>query len=424
MIPQEVWMDVRLLSRQGASIRKIARLTGLSRTTVRKILAQKAPKPYGPRKPRPTKLEPFEPLASVALTTRPWVRATVLYDELRAQGYRGGYEAVKRWVRTRRREEQARRRACVRFETAPGVEGQCDFKGPVVGLLAADPSQPVSFFRFVLAFSRWQTTLAVPNQTLTILLASLRRAFEALDAVPQRLVIDNPKTAVLQPKPHLRLHPAFADFCRHYGCEPAPAWPYHPERKGKTERGLQDLTLAEILHRTYPSLEALQLALDGLDARQNQRLHGTTGQRPVDRLVAEQDQLLPLPAGAFDPRLPETRTVLSDCTVSFHGAFYSVPYLLVGSKVIVKADPWGRELEIFAGADRVAGHRLLAHQQRSIVEEHVAELRRPRFDRLRRRAAGPPAKPPAPEPTLVAWPRVEVPLRPIEEYLQALGGGA
>jgi alpha-tubulin suppressor-like RCC1 family protein len=40
-------MDVKLLHRQGVSIRGIARRTGLSRATVRGILKQVAPKRYG-----------------------------------------------------------------------------------------------------------------------------------------------------------------------------------------------------------------------------------------------------------------------------------------------------------------------------------------------------------------------------------------
>ncbi len=93
------------------------------------------PKPYGPRKRRPGKLEPYVGYLETALASRPEVRATVLFEEVAAKGYGGQYETVKRWVRLRRREENARRRACVRFESLPGIEGQLDWKGPVRGLL-------------------------------------------------------------------------------------------------------------------------------------------------------------------------------------------------------------------------------------------------------------------------------------------------
>jgi transposase len=75
MTRQEVWMDIKLMHRQGASIREIARRTGLSRVTVRKILSQKAPKPYTPRPKRPGLLEPFTDRLTQALEARPWAKA-------------------------------------------------------------------------------------------------------------------------------------------------------------------------------------------------------------------------------------------------------------------------------------------------------------------------------------------------------------
>ena len=54
------------------------------------------------------------------MACRPLAPATVLYEALRREGYGGHYEGVKRWVRERRREQAARRRACVRFETSSG----------------------------------------------------------------------------------------------------------------------------------------------------------------------------------------------------------------------------------------------------------------------------------------------------------------
>lgn len=426
MITQEVWMDIKGLHRQGASIREIARRSGLSRATVRRILSQTVPERYGPRPPRPRKLDRFVPWLEAVLEARPWARGTMLYRELVAQGYEGHYEGVKVWLRQARRAQQARRRACVRFETGPGLEGQFDWKGPIRGLLA-DPSQEVSVCRFVLAYSRRRWSIAVPDVRLPSLLWSLRRSFEAVGGVPHRLVIDNAKTMVLRPRPRLELHPIFSDFCAHYGVEPAPAWPYSPERKGKTERGFLDLAQGELLHGIYPDLKSLQAALEADDEAYARRPHTTTGAEPAERLERERSFLIPLPAGGFDPRLPETRRVLSDCTVSYGGAFYSVPYVWVGSRVTVKADPFGEELEIFAGADRVATHRVVAKGKRSVTEEHVADLRRPRVERARerQRLAATSSSRATELLSVVPWPFAEVAQRPIEDYALALesGGG-
>ena len=52
MVRQEVGMDVKLMHRQGHSLRHIARVPGLSRVTVRRILSSPTPKGCGPRPPR------------------------------------------------------------------------------------------------------------------------------------------------------------------------------------------------------------------------------------------------------------------------------------------------------------------------------------------------------------------------------------
>jgi transposase len=424
MITQEVWMDIKGLHREGASIREIARRTGLSRKTVRRVLSQTVPQRYGPRRPQERKLDRFIPWLEAVLKARPWARATVLYRELVAQGYEGHYERVKVWVRQARRVEQARRRACARFETGPGVEGQFDWKGPIRGLLA-DSSQDVYVCRLVLAYSRRRFSIAVPNVGAPAVLWSLCRAFAAAGGVAHRIVVDNAKVLVLRPRPALELHPAFSALCAHYGVEPSPAWPYSPERKGKTERSFLDLVRDELLHQVYSDLRAFQAALDADDKAHAERRHTTTGEPPGERLERERSFLLPLPAASFDPRLPETRRVLTDCTVSYGGAYYSVPYAWVGSRVTVKADPLGAGLEIFAGAEHVATHRLVAKDTRSITEEHVADLRRPRLERTRehQRSTTSPASRSAEVLSVVPWPLTDVALRPIEEYAVALEAG-
>src|SRR5262249_41248477 len=166
-------------------------------------------KGWAPRPPRRGKLDPFVPRLEALVGERPRATASWLHRTLRNEGYGGGYERGELWARVRRQAERARARAGGRFGQAAGVEAQVGRKGPVKGLIAGAPELAVHFFRFVLAWSRARWTLVVPNLQLSVTLAALNWAFARAGGVTQRLVLDNPRTCITRPKPHLELHAQF-----------------------------------------------------------------------------------------------------------------------------------------------------------------------------------------------------------------------
>ncbi|EMA2383126.1 helix-turn-helix domain-containing protein, partial [Klebsiella pneumoniae] len=102
MLTQEQTVEIRVLARQGHSIRHIARTLGVSRNTVRRYLRDPSVARYQPREPRPTKLGPFESyLRQRVEQAHPiWLPATVLNREIRAQGYGGGLSLLRAFLAT------------------------------------------------------------------------------------------------------------------------------------------------------------------------------------------------------------------------------------------------------------------------------------------------------------------------------------
>jgi transposase len=83
------------LHRQGLSISVIARELGIDRKTVRRTIAGGLEPPmYGPRKPRPRRIDPFVPYLRERVTAYPGLTGQRLWRELRERGYAGGYTAV------------------------------------------------------------------------------------------------------------------------------------------------------------------------------------------------------------------------------------------------------------------------------------------------------------------------------------------
>ena len=121
-------MDIRVLHRQGMSIRGIARDLKMSRKTVRKYLRDPGLEPvYRTRVPRPSKLDPFKDylkrrMAEAAPRRLP---ATVYLREIRERGYDGGISILKTWLRDQYPKQPAPE--VIRFETPPGRQAQVDW---------------------------------------------------------------------------------------------------------------------------------------------------------------------------------------------------------------------------------------------------------------------------------------------------------
>jgi transposase len=100
-------MDIKVLKAQGYSQRAVARMMGVHRDTVRRVWNEGEPGKYR-RGPRVSKLDGFKEQLVSRLGSHPGLRATRLFREIRGRGFEGGYETVKRWCRSWRREQRVR----------------------------------------------------------------------------------------------------------------------------------------------------------------------------------------------------------------------------------------------------------------------------------------------------------------------------
>lgn len=103
------FQEVKRLGAQGLSQRQIAAQLQMSRGTVKKYLSFQNLPGYGPRQARPTILDPF-----IAYLEARWNEgchnARVLTEEIQAQGYRGGYATVRRFLKPRRKKKSLQTR--------------------------------------------------------------------------------------------------------------------------------------------------------------------------------------------------------------------------------------------------------------------------------------------------------------------------
>ena len=116
MLTKELQVEIDVLHRQGKGIREIARDAAVSRNTVRAVLRGDHDDQYGPRLPRPTKLDPYKEYVEDRLLRagKETLRATVLLREIRAQGYVGGITQLKEHMRQFGRRRRSSRSCALR----------------------------------------------------------------------------------------------------------------------------------------------------------------------------------------------------------------------------------------------------------------------------------------------------------------------
>ncbi len=254
----------------------------------------------------------------------------------------------------------------VRLEVAPGSEAQVDFGyaglhlDPVTG-----QARKSWVFVLLLSWSRHLYAEVDFDQRVETWLLCHVHAFAALGGVPARLVPDNLKAAVVRASfgGDPLIQRAYRECAEHYGFRIDPNPPRSPHLKGKVEQGGVHYVKRNFLAGREPTLlDDLNQALGRWCTQTaGQRIHGTTKERPLARFTqVEQAALVPLPRTPYDPASWKAVRVYRDCYVVFNGAYYSVPFRLVGQTLWVRGGARTVELyttdhELVATHDRARG---------------------------------------------------------------------
>lgn len=321
-------MDIRTLRKEGHSIKAIARQTGRSRNTVRRVLRESGP--AGFQKPqRHSCLDAFK-----SYLCQRWeecgLSAVRLLPEIQAMGYSGSVVTLRRYLQTLKPERERLRKLTVRYETPPGKQAQADwayagrFPDPTGHIL------PVYLFVMVLSFSRMLYVEFTSSMKLAALIQCHLNAFEFFAGWTLEILYDNMKQIRLSPT---ELNPQFLDFAHHYGLAVKTHRVRRPRTKGKVER-MVDYVRSNFLNgRSFADLADLNAqARHWLNHTANVRIHSTTGQRPVD--LWPQEKLIPLDSA---PRYQLcqwlSRKAGCDGFVRFEKSRYSLPPDYAGQTV-------------------------------------------------------------------------------------------
>lgn len=290
MLEEEGVMEIRILHRQGESIRGIARQLGISRNTVREYLRHNKLPIYGPRPERLSKLGPYKPYIKQRLASAHphWIPATVIDREIREQGYKGSIRLLRYFMASLK--PVARIDPVVRFETEPGEQMQVDW-----GVFRRGRDS-LSAFVATLGWSRYCYVEFVSDERFTTLKGCHENAFNYFQGVPREVLYDNMKTVILQRNAYgrglHRFHPGLWELAKQSGFTPRLCRPYRARTKGKVERFIRYLRYSFYVP-LVAQLKQAGLTLDVETANievlkwlrevANVRVHQTTAAQPLVR---------------------------------------------------------------------------------------------------------------------------------------------
>ena len=292
---REEWLEIRRLHDQGLGIRAIAKRLGSHRRRVRKALKSDRP---GQRtgRPRGSIVDDHRGWLLAKLEQYPELSAARLHDMLKEQGFKGSYSLVKQTV------ADLRPRLKRVYQTLHFDAGECaqvDW-GAWKAIDVEGGRRRLSFFAMTLCYSRMLYVEFFFGETIEFWLAAHRNAFEYFGGVPQYIMVDNCKTAVIKPRKNgneAKLNTDYASFADYYSFSVSPCTPHRPNEKGRVERAIGYIKEGFLAGREPSIPDAINPALwHWLKNTANVRTHRTTGKRPIDLFEQEEKTALkPLP---------------------------------------------------------------------------------------------------------------------------------
>ena len=345
------------------SISSIARDLKLSRPTVRKHCRTQS-EPVYHRSKQPTPM-----LGAFENTLEAWLRterllpkrqrrtARRLFEGLQAEGYRGAYDSVQRYVQRWKAAKSgpALTGAFVPLAFAPGEVCQFDWSHEHVELGGVMQIIKVAHFR--LAFSRQMFLVAYPRETQEMVFDAHNRAFAFFGGVPLRMVYDNLKAVVetiFTGKERL-FNRRFMVLANHYLFEPVACTPASGWEKGQVENQVGNIRewLFTPLAR-FASFEALNEWLATRCRELAARKHPITPEHSIAACFITEQLALRRITAAFDGYVEHMLRVSSTCLVVLDRNRYSVPAAFAGRAVSVRST--ATEVRVVADGAVIAEH--------------------------------------------------------------------
>lgn len=318
------------LHREGHGARTIARAVGVSRTTVKRVLAQGQAEP--PPIVRPELLAAHREQIRELFGRCKGNRVRV-HEELRALGVEVAYSTLTEFCRREQLGLPPKKRAG-RYHFEPGEEMQHDTSPHTVAV--GGRSRPLQCASVVLAYSRLLYAQCYPTFNRFIAKGFLTEALQWFGGAARRCLVDNTSVVVASGTGRNALiAPEMEAFAQRFGFAFAAHAVGDANRSARVERPFSFIEGNFYPGRTFSDLADLNVQLRAwCEAKSSRRLRELKAS-PRELFAAEHPHLVALPLHVPEVYALHNRTVDVEGYVCLHTNRYSVPTALIHRRVEV-----------------------------------------------------------------------------------------
>ena len=363
----QIWVKIRQLKNEGKSKKKIARLLGISKNTVKKYLSQEAPPQYNHTSKRASQWDVYETEIKQSLDK---LLPSVIYENLRSKGATGSRTGFYNYIKTLQKGLKEYNLS-MRFETLPGDQAQFDWAEYMIDYKKTGKKK-VYILSIILGYSRYRLTVASEDVKQLSLFQSLELGFQYFGGVPKQLLIDNPRQFIDNAKPkEFKINKTFEEFAAYYNFSIHACKVRHPQTKGKIENPFKYLENHFIKNNEFTDFLDLSNKLSSFTEKVNNKYHAGLGDIPK-KIFQEKEQktLQSLPKqNYFEAFNKELRKVNHAGTINFKNVSYSVPILY--SYQQVRIEPvLGYKLNIYSLQGVKIAEHLISSQKGGLVTKN------------------------------------------------------
>ena len=239
-----------------------------------------------------------------------------------------------------------------------------DFAGKKLSYADIETGELIECQVFVacLPYSDYSFAMAVRSQNIHDFLYALSCCLNDIGGVPQTLVPDNLKSAVIKAgRYEPDVNTMLEDFANHYGTTVTPARARKPKDKALVENQVKLIysrVYAKLRNRQFFDLQSLNIAIGEKVKEHNQTRMQQKGYCRQEKFLSDEKQTLrPLPESAFEIKYYKDLKVAKNNHVylSDDKHYYSVPYTYLGQKV--KLVYTRSMVYVYAKGERIAVHQ-------------------------------------------------------------------